>query len=201
MKKLLMPVLVIVCFTFSANAQKKKEMSHQMKQHHQKAMMMQHLNLTTAQKNQMKANRESYKKQLEDLKKNDGISVKEYREKKEAIHKAQKEKAMAVLTPEQKTQLEQLKKEEQQKHKMKSAERMEKMKSRLGLTDEQAAKLKANREDINTKMKAIKENNKLSSEEKKQQLKELKKQNKDIFRDMLTPDQLKKMQDMKQHHF
>ena len=57
-----------------------------------------------------------------------------------------KQKMMALLTPEQKDKLKQYKKEQHGKGKMDSAKRMEKMKEKLALSNDQVAKLNEQRE-------------------------------------------------------
>ena len=69
------------------------------------------------------------------------------------------------------------------------------MKAELNLTDEQSAKLDANRKAMGDKMKAINENSKLSAEEKKTQMRELRKQQKESLESILTKEQLEKMKE------
>jgi Spy/CpxP family protein refolding chaperone len=108
MKKIVAVLLAFAGFIFSASAQETPETKgfhHQ----HKHGMMMKELNLTADQQQQLKANRDSYQKQWMDLNKNENITVKESRDKKAELRKQQKEKMMTILTPEQKTKLEQLK--------------------------------------------------------------------------------------------
>ena len=75
---------------------------------------------------------------------------------------------------------------------------MEKMKTDLGLTDEQSAKLKSDRTAMQEKMKAIREDKSLNDEAKKEQVKELMKKQKEDMRSILTEEQLKKLDEQKQ---
>ena len=198
MKKIVVIMLAFAGFVFSANAQEVKKMKHH--QHHRTAMqMMKDLNLTTAQKEQLKASRESYQQQLMELNKNESITVKEARDKKEALRKGQKEKMMSVLTPEQKTKLEQLKKDREAKHEAMAAKRLDKMKVKLNLSDDQVAKIKAGSESVHSQMKAIHENDQLGRTEKKEKLMVLREQNKNSFKNILTPEQLSKMEELKKN--
>ena len=118
MKKILAGLVVLtMAFTISAAAQNaapqtKNKTSFNHKGNHHHGMSSQ-LNLTESQKSQLKANREDYKKQLDELNKNESITVKEFRDKKYALKKEQKQKFLALLTPEQKTKLEQLKQQKE----------------------------------------------------------------------------------------
>ena len=66
---------------------------------------------------QMKTIREEAKKQMDELKKNDQITVKEYRERQKTIHDQHQTKVQALMTPDQKKQLEQMKLERKEKFK------------------------------------------------------------------------------------
>lgn len=101
MKKIAAVMLAIASFIFSASAQEQRKIKHH-QHHHPNGMMMKELHLVQSQKEQIKASQDSYKKQLMELNKNEGITVKEARDKKEALRKEQKDKMMALLTPEQK---------------------------------------------------------------------------------------------------
>jgi Spy/CpxP family protein refolding chaperone len=203
MKKILVSLLAIAAVTFSAAAQTtdnstaKKDNLHKEWKHHNKEMVMDQLNLTQSQKDQLKALHENYRKQMQELNKNESITVKEFRDKKYALKKQQKADFLALLTPDQKTKLDQLKQQRQQQHEMMAAKKLDKMKLKLNLTDDQVAQIKANRENIHSKIKAIKDNDNLSRTEKKEQLETLKSENKGSFKKILTPDQLNKLEEMK----
>lgn len=165
--------------------------------HHGQNMDMQKLNLTEDQKAKFKSQRENIHKQMEELKKNDNITVKEYRSKMESIRKEHKASTENILTGEQKGQLEKMKAEGKAKAKTMGKERAEKMKANLGLTDEQSAKMESNRKAMGKKMKAIRENKLLSDQQKKENMKELMKKQKENMKSVLTEEQLKKLKEMK----
>ena len=73
------------------------------------------------------------------------------------------------------------------------------MKTQLGLTDEQSAKMDNSRKEIGAKMKAIRENKSLSEEKKRAEMKELMKQQQESMKSILTEEQLKKMKEGKKH--
>jgi Spy/CpxP family protein refolding chaperone len=196
MKKIAAVILVFASFIFSADAQQTRKIKHS-HQHRNKMMMMKELNITASQQQQLKASHESYKKQLLELNKNEGITVKEAKDKKELLRKEQKEKMMSLLTAEQKNKLIELKKDRQTRHTAIAEKKLVKMKSRLNLSDDQMAKIKAAKDADDTKLKAIKENEQLSRSEKKEQLMALKKQHKNSFKDILTPEQISKLEELK----
>jgi Spy/CpxP family protein refolding chaperone len=205
MKKIFLSLLAVSLISTASIAQKErqegnKKMGAEHRMHkgkHDKGMMMKNLNLSEAQKQQMKANHESMKAKMDALEKNENITLKEYRDKKEALHKEQKAKMLALLTPEQKAKMEQAKKDKQAQHELRSAKKLEKMKANLGLTDDQVAKIKADKAANHAKMEAIKNNDNLSRTERKEQLMALKEQKKDGIKKYLTPEQLKKMEEFK----
>lgn len=75
--------------------------------------------------------------------------------------------------------------------------KFDKMKAKLGLSDDQAAKIKANRAAFHEKKKAIKENKSLSESQKKEQIKALAQQKKESMKSILTPEQQEKMKKAK----
>ncbi len=198
MKKLFLSLAFVTGLFAISNAQIEKQNGmppmHGQPGRERGMTMMKALNLTAAQKAQMKTIHQNFKKSMDELNKNEGQSLKDYRDKKDALHKQQKADIMAVLTPEQKQKAEQLKKERQAKMEQKANERLEKMKAHLGLTDEQVAQIKADRKDFHQKMMAIRENDQLSRTERDEQMKALKEQNKGGLKKYLTPEQLKKME-------
>ena len=166
-----------------------------MKSRHGRGMDMKELNLTEEQKAQFKTQRESFRKQLEELKKNDGITVKESRMKMEALRKENKEKTEKILTSDQKAKLQNIKMEGRAKHEAMVKERAARMKAQLGLSDEQAAKLEKSRAGMAVNMKAIRENKSLTDEQKREQMKELGKKHKENMKSVLTEEQRKKLKE------
>jgi Asp-tRNA(Asn)/Glu-tRNA(Gln) amidotransferase B subunit len=71
------------------------------------------------------------------------------------------------------------------------------MKADLGLSEEQSAKLKDNREAMAEKIKVIRQDKSISDESKKEQVKELMKKQKEEMKSILTEDQLKKLEEQK----
>ncbi|NOT94016.1 hypothetical protein [Ferruginibacter sp.] len=196
MKKLLIALMALGMITLSANAQQKRMMKGKHPQHHKMAIA-QKLNFSEEQKKQVKLNKETYKKQLQELNKNENITVKEFRDKKSALHKDQQAKMQSLLTLEQKNQMAQMKAEHKAKAEQHYAARMDKMKTRLNLSDNQVAKMKAQRGEMSAKLKAIKEDDKMDRVAKQEKLMALKTQMKDDRKKIFTAEQLQKMEEMK----
>jgi Spy/CpxP family protein refolding chaperone len=171
-------------------------------------MGLKELNLTDDQKEQFKKEAADFRKKMEELKKNDGITVKEWREKMEALRNEHKTRIQGLLTTEQKTQMEKMKQEGAEKRKdmaEKHKGMMERhkgmmdkrgdLKERLQLTDEQQAKMKEMHKDMSEKAKAIRENKSLSDEKKREEIKELMKSRQDKLKTILTEEQLNKLKE------
>ena len=202
MKKLMLPVLAMA-FALGADAQEipERNAGHPPMMHHkqnggpERHKAMKALNLTDAQKEQLKSEKEAFHKKMEAHKKNENITVKEWKAKRESLVKEHKANVEKVFTPEQKAKLENLKNEGQAKHEGMMKERAEKMKVHLGLTDEQSAKLEKSRKEMGDKLRAIRENKSLTEEQKREQMRELGKKQKEEMKSILTKEQLEKMRE------
>ncbi len=201
MKKIILSAVVLT-MAFAVQAQEIPERKGERppmterKKHHQ-GMEFQKLNLTEEQKVKFKTQNESFRKQMEELKKNDNITVKDWKAKAENIRKEHKNNTQTILTSEQKAQVEKIKAEGKAKHEAIGKERGEKMKTALGLTDEQSAKMQSNRKEIGEKMKSLRKSTSLSDEQKKEQMKKLMKKQKESMKSILTDEQLKKLKETK----
>ncbi len=196
MKKVLIPLIALFAIAATANAQDKmgKKGHHK---HQQKSMMVKQLNLTDAQKTQAKAINEDARKKMQELNKNENITVKEQRNRKAAIMKEKKSKMDGLLTAEQKAKKDELKINKKAEGEQRYAQRMDKMKTNLNLTDDQVVKLKAQRSATQAKAEKIKNNEALSREQKNEQMMTLKADAKEQNKKIYTPEQLKKKEDMK----
>jgi len=157
------------------------------------------LNLSDDQKKQLKAINEDYHKQLTELQSNNSISLGDYKTKLAALHKSHREQITGIYTPEQKKMLADRRQKMQTRMHEMGAKNLDKMKANLNLTDDQVAKIKAQREELGTKAKAIRENTQLLPEQKREQIKELFTQQKEQLKSVLTPDQLTKFDSLRQH--
>lgn len=198
MKKVLIPLIAFLALTVSVNAQHKTGKGKH--QHHQQGMMAKELNLTEAQKTQAKVINEDTRKKMQELNKNESITVKEQRDRKDAIRKERKTKLDGLLTAEQKAKQTQLRVEHKAKKEADYARHLDKLKTNLNLTDDQVSKLKAQRSTTRAKAEQIKNNESLTREQKKAQMMALKAEAKDKNSKIFTPDQLKKKEEMKKAH-
>lgn len=199
MKKLLIPLIAIFAFTATANAQiKTGKKGHHQK--HEKGMMAKKLNFSEDQKKQAKAIKADARNKMQELNKNESITVKEQRDRKATIKKEQKTKMDGLLTAEQKTKQVQIKAAQKVKHEERYAKHVDKMKTNLNLTDDQVNKMKAQRTAVHAKAQNIKNNELLSREQKKAQMMALKTEAKEQNKKIFTPEQLKKREEMKKNH-
>jgi Spy/CpxP family protein refolding chaperone len=120
--------------------------------------------------------------------------------RKESIVKNHRSQVQNVLTSEQKAQIEKIKQERKTKRQEGSKARLEKMKTELSLTDAQVSQIETNRSASMEKMKAIRENKSLSDDQKKTKVMELRKQQKEQMKSILTEEQLKKLKEGKHKH-
>ena len=202
----MLSVLIAAFLATTSQAQEIKDREprkhHMMKKHH-RSEEFKNLGLTEDQKTKLKALHEENRKQMAELKKNDNITVKEWKSKMQAQRKEHRAKIQSLLTDEQKAQLEKSRQEKKTRfhERSKSAPdsyRVERMKATLGLSDEQSAKLKSNHEVMAEKIKAIREDKSLNDESKKEQVEELRKKQKEEMKSILTEEQLKKLGEQKQ---
>jgi len=201
MKKIILSVLVlstVLAVKAQEIPERKSEKPQMMerKKHHE-GMDMKNLNLTEEQKAKVKAQNETFHKKMEELKKNDGITVKDWKAKAETLRNEHKAAMAGILTAEQKAQIEKNKTDGKAKFAEMEKKRGERMKVELGLSDEQSKKLEANRKEIGDKMKSIREDKSLSEDQKKEQMKEVMKKQKENMKSVLTEEQLKKLKESK----
>ena len=101
------------------------------------------------------------------------------------------------FTVDQKNKIAQAKKARSEKMQMMAQKRLEKMKTELNLSESQVAKIQAQRKNSMEQMKAIRESSTLSSNQKREQMMDLHKQGRESMKSILTADQYKKMQEMR----
>lgn len=200
MKKILAFTLILALsgttlFAQQTRASHKNKAGHGME--HGKKDALKNLDLTEAQQKQLKADNESFKAKMEALNKEENITVKEQKARKAALMTEQKAKRDALLTAEQKAKLEADRKAMGEKRKEMDKKRGANMQKELGLSNDQAAKLKAQNQATQTKVKAIKDNTTLSAEEKKEQMKAVKASAVAERKQILTAEQQEKMKAMK----
>jgi Spy/CpxP family protein refolding chaperone len=194
MKKMIfgLAALLMVTCTFaqpSANHHKGQHPGMERKS----GMSYRNLNLTDAQKQQVKTINENFHQQMQTLNSKENITVKEQRIQKANLAKSHKEQLQAVLTPDQKQQLADQKAEMQKNRLAMEEKRLETLKSNLALTDAQVATIKSKQQSKHAKIEAIMKDDKIDQAEKKQQLITLRKEMKTELDKVLTPEQKTKL--------
>jgi protein-disulfide isomerase-like protein with CxxC motif len=165
MKKMLVTTLLFSFLALVSFAQERREMKP--KRHHPDAGMAQKLNLSGEQKAAAKQQREAFKKQMQDLKNNESITVKEFRDQREVLLRSNKAKMQHLLTDGQKAILEKQRAEVQAKREGMHTEKLKKLQEKIGLSNEQFEQLKAQHEATIKERKEIMENQSLSRIERK----------------------------------
>ena len=200
MKNVFITLFAVAALSIPATAQQKKGMKGRHHHKGQHGMMAKQLNFSEDQKKQAKIFNADFRKKMQELNKNESITVKEMRDRKQALRKEQKAKMDGLLTPEQKAKMVQLKADQKIKKDQHFAKHLDKMKTNLALSEAQVGQLKTQREGIQSKMKSIRENEALSRQQKQEQMMTLKNDAKEQRKKIFTADQLKKMEEMKKKH-
>src|SRR5262245_53149050 len=117
MKKIILSILVLCFSALAVKAQdipdRKREFRPQERNKRELRAPLKDLKLNEDQKDKMKNQKEEFHKQMEALKKNEDITVKEWKAKREALVKDHQAKMKDLLTKEQKDKLEKMKKDRQ----------------------------------------------------------------------------------------
>lgn len=155
------------------------------------------LNLTDAQKQQLKTINGDFRKQMEDLHKQGNITVDEQKQRRQELMKAHQDKVEAILTPEQRKQAASFK-----DFKGMGGPRGDRFKmdtKNLNLTPDQTAKMSTLNATLKTKAQEIRQNNALSKDEKKSQLKNLMKQHRSDMEALLTNEQKQQLKNQRRN--
>lgn len=164
---------------------------------HQHGRMAAQLNLTEQQKKQSEVYRADFRKKMQELNKLENITVKEQRDRREALKKDMKQKMDGLLTSEQKATMARLKAERKAKADVSYANRLGRMKEKLSLSEAQVSQLKKAREENQLKMKGIRENESLTREQRREKMMALQNDMKEQRNKILTVEQQKKMEELK----
>ena len=197
MKKVMLTLCVIFTIAITASAQKNIEPTHNLNQIHQRGNITDELNFSKLQKAQAKSIKEDYRKKMHNINRNEEVTVKVMRDNKEALIKEKKRKMDALLTTEQKTKRGQLLTVKKAKAELEFTNRLAKMKTNLGLSDEQVAQIRLQKTSTKVKMDKLKTSESLSRSEKKEQMRTLKAEEKAQSEQIFTPDQIKKIEEKK----
>jgi len=192
MKKFIVCTFVLAVAIQGIKAQEIPERTREtINRHHRDGVNR--LNLSEEQKAKFKSLNEDFRTQMEELKKKDDITVKEWRSRMENLRKDHRDKISSLLTDDQKNQLKKSREARQLRQSDRRKEGFDRMRTRLNLTDDQAAKLKQSHSDMAEKIQSIREDQSLTDDQKKEQVKELKKKNQENLKTILSEDQLKRL--------
>lgn len=199
MKRILTAALTLFLFMGAAQAQSKDSL----KRGHHKAkheMMVKKMNLSPDQQAKMKAIHESRQKEMKALK-----------EQQKELNKKYKDQASNVLTPAQKEQMQKMKAErkatgkegrkglkhgKEGKH-HKGMHKGADMRQELNLSTDQKNKIAELRKEFKGQSDALRSNQSLTAEQKKEQMKELKKSQQEKMKNILTKEQQEKIRSSK----
>jgi hypothetical protein len=157
---------------------------------------------TPEQRKQVMAINKDDRQRREDLFKQDNITLKQYKAGLLALDKEKKAKLQALLTPQQKDELTIRRKKMDQNRQVMAAAHLERLRLQLNLTDDQVAQIKTGQQNLRNQTQAIRANDNLLPQEKREQLKALMTARNGNFKTILTPDQYNKFQQMmSRHHF
>lgn len=196
MKKILTSVLALVLVIGTAQAQTTEKGGR----HHKgdrKEMALKGVNLTEAQKAQLKQLHEAQQQEMKAVKDNGSLSQDQAKAQRKAIHEKYRAQMQSILTPEQKTQMQQMK--------QKGGHRKGGFEGRRGeggqafqdlnLSEDQKGKMASLRTSFQAKREEIRNNKSLTEEQKREQYKALAQQQQEQFKAVLTPEQQQKMKE------
>lgn len=146
------------------------------------------LNLTDEQKTQIKTIDQNFKQQMKYLHKQGNLTVDEQKQKRQELANEHREKIVAVLTLEQRNRAETLRKDFRGDRDG-ARGRFDELTKDLNLTQEQSAKLESINSTFKTNLHNVRQNNTLSDDQKKEQMRSLMKQHRSAVEALLTNDQ------------
>jgi hypothetical protein len=188
-----------LCLVTGLSASAQEPGNHFRKGHHHHRMdLANKLHFNDQQKQQWNGIKKDYAARYMDLNKQENITVKEMRDRKETLRKDEKKAFQNLLTSDQKQQLADMKKQMAAKRQEMAAKRLDEMKTRLGLSDDQTAKIKDLNNSFYSQLKQYRENESLARPDKRDQIIALVKQHRENLRAVLTPEQQDKMKQMRE---
>jgi Spy/CpxP family protein refolding chaperone len=160
-----------------------------------------HIRYSPEQRKQMQAINMDFRKKSSDLYKNDNLKLGDYKAQLLALQKDKKSKLQNLLTPEQKTKIAEQKKKRDENMQVMAAARLERLKIKLNLTDQQEATIKSQEQNMRAQMRSIRENENLMAYQKREQVKWLAEKHKAEIKSILTPEQQTQFDNMHKQKF
>jgi hypothetical protein len=160
-----------------------------------------HLNFSSTQRTQLLALNLQFKEKREGLYKQDDLTLRQYKSQLLALEKDRKAQLKNLLTPEQKNTIERGKKQVQEEMQIKAAANLERLRIKLNLSDDQAAKIKSQQNDFRAQIIAIHQNDDLLAYQKKDMVKALFAKRETAIKSVLTPEQVSQFEKMHKQSF
>lgn len=205
MKRIFTSALIVALTIGAAQAQNTDKQQGPKKEH---AMPYDQLNLTAEQKSSVKKINQDFRKKMEDLKKQDNLTVAEMKKRRQALQDQHKSQIEAILTPAQKDQLAKMKTERkdvnrEEKGKFRKGDqafenRGANLQKELNLTEDQQEKVAEIRSSYKTKMQTLRNDSSIPQDQKRNKMQELMKQQQAELKSVLTKEQFEKMQSLRQ---
>lgn len=194
MKKIFLGLMALT-LTVSAMAQKHKNHENKSDKKEWKKEgkdfkgNLNNLNLTSEQKAQMKLIQENFRQQMKEVNKNG--TVEQQKARRHELTKDRQQKIMAILTPEQRKQAQELRKDYNgdKRDGNKNGGRFTNITKDLNLSTEQSLKVETINSTYRTNLENLKNNTVLTQEQKKEQMKDLMKQHRSDVGSLLTIEQ------------
>ncbi len=160
--------------------------------------LMRDVQLSDAQKAQMKNLQEKLQADLKNLRSQENITVKEQRDRREAIIKSHRDAVQNLLTPEQKAQIDQKAKDRMDQMQVNRDARVENMREKLALNDAQIAAVKSNQNAFQEKMRSIRQDENLSREARREAIQKATGDMQTGLKSILNAEQMQKWQELHQ---
>lgn len=203
MKKLLTFLFFLGTYTWAASAQPgqcpmhQKEFGKHKSHQSQKAEVANRLNLTQEQQEKIRTIHEDGRRQMQALRDNKQQSLQQYDEARARIKKDNKSKIQAILTKEQQASMTKMRSEKEEKRKAHQLKRLDGLKAKLSLTDNQYEQLKGLQDKNHTAIKNIHDNDNIGPDAKRSAIQKIRESAMEERKKILTVEQWKKMEDMK----
>jgi hypothetical protein len=148
------------------------------------------IHYTRQQRITLRAIDSGYRKKSDGLYREDKLTLGEYKARLLSLQKDRKRQKDAVLTPEQKEQITSWKKRAAEESQIRAAARLERMKLRIALTDQQESSIKTEQDVLRQQMLAIRENDNLLPYQKRDAMRALHAQQEQALKSILNPVQI-----------
>lgn len=193
--RLILGVWMVATTTLFAQHRQKNFHNHSS---HQTDWMKKELALDDTQYATVKGINKKYADEHGVIRRDTIMSREEKAESLKTLRTKRQKEIGAVLTPEQNSKWQTIRKERVEKRKtQQQTRRGDYLKKELSLTDEQEQKIESARKESRDKLIQLRENNKLSREEKQNEMKKIRDAHESSLKVILDEQQFKKWQDIK----